>query len=198
MSTLYMIMEYGGLTLALICLVIAVILFIRWDIPKVIGDLTGQTQRRAIAKIQKERNRDMLSRDDELQSEPNSGRIKARVSDKPLTGVLNSEEKTASLHAAATDEDVTDVLTARASGDLSGRNLAGDGEEVTDVLTATGLEMRTTVLGGSDASGESATTVLGTGNNREIITLPDEQITESGTIIQVLELIVVHTKDVVA
>lgn len=212
MSTVYIIMAYGGLVLAALCLVAAVVLFITWDIPKVIGEMTGRTQRRAIAKIQENRQKDMQSHDQEIQTETNSGKIKARMSesmelkktrernsgvpDDPLTGVLQGEERTTFLHAAATDEDVTDVLTSNGNPRNTGQGRDTDGEEVTSILHASSME-QTPIRDQAAGSGDEKTTVLTTGNNREIIAIPDEVVQESGKIVQILELIVVHTEEMV-
>ena len=48
MSTVYTVMGYGGLVLAIACLVFAIVLFINWNIPKILGDITGHSQRKAI------------------------------------------------------------------------------------------------------------------------------------------------------
>ena len=54
MTTIYAILSYGGLTLAVISLAVSITLFIKWKIAKVFGDLTGRTQKKAIERIQKE------------------------------------------------------------------------------------------------------------------------------------------------
>ena len=51
METLYTIMLYGGIALAVICAVVAVILFVKLDIPKAIGIVTGSTARKQIEEI---------------------------------------------------------------------------------------------------------------------------------------------------
>lgn len=196
MSTLYIIMAYGGLALAVLCLVAAVILFIRWNIPKAIGEMTGNTQKRAIAKIQEERQKDMQLHDQAGQMKLNSGKIHARTSEEPLTDVLQGEEKTAFLHAAAADEDVTDVLTSNAAGSPD-RTKAQSGEEATSILHASSMNEQTTMLHKTNQSKEEETTVLGSGYNREIIMIPDEETQKPGVVIQILELIVTHTEDVV-
>ena len=54
MATVFTIMAYGGMALAVICLAIAIILFIKWDIRKVFGDITGRTERKTIERIRSE------------------------------------------------------------------------------------------------------------------------------------------------
>ena len=45
-ETICNVMLFGGIALAVVFAVIAVILFVKLDIPKVIGDLSGSTARK--------------------------------------------------------------------------------------------------------------------------------------------------------
>ena len=51
MATIYNIMLYGGLALAVIFAVTAIVLFFTLKIPKAIGDVTGSTARKKIEEI---------------------------------------------------------------------------------------------------------------------------------------------------
>ena len=81
MTTVFTIMSYGGMALAVICLIIAVILFIKWNIPKVFGDITGHTERKAIERIQQEGYEVNASRKVFLKSSGATGKIKVRRMD---------------------------------------------------------------------------------------------------------------------
>lgn len=50
-ETICNVMLFGGIALAVVFAVIAVILFVKLDIPKVIGDLSGSTARKQIKEI---------------------------------------------------------------------------------------------------------------------------------------------------
>lgn len=52
----YQIMFYGGLVLAIICIIVAIIVFNRLNMKKVIGDLTGANARIALKEIEKQHN----------------------------------------------------------------------------------------------------------------------------------------------
>ena len=52
-ETICNVMLFGGIALAVVFAVIAVILFVKLDIPKVIGDLSGSTARKQIKDAQK-------------------------------------------------------------------------------------------------------------------------------------------------
>ena len=51
MATIYNIMLYGGLALAVIFAVTVIVLFFTLKIPKAIGDVTGSTTRKKIEEI---------------------------------------------------------------------------------------------------------------------------------------------------
>ena len=223
MTTLYTIMSYGGIVLAVISLAAAIILFIKWDIPKIFGDITGQTEKKTIQRIQREGYEANASKQTAIKKKQDTGRIQVR---KSKTETLK-EDALPQTQAKAPDvrpgmeekadkreitnkllhvykpketEETTTVLHASASD-----------EEVTTVLQEMiSGEETTTVLSGA-VSGEEVTTVL-SGNTETIfhateqvlqeeepiegvIRLPGAQITDLGTVVKVLDFMITHTDE---
>lgn len=188
MSTVYTIMGYGGLVLALLSVVMAAVLFVKWNIPKIIGDITGHSQKKAIERIRKEGYEVSASKKAAIKNANETGRITIRRTD---TEEIRRQKK----ESAATKEE--ELLTVEQKP-VSGR------EEVTTVLEIAEPEQTTTVLNMTEP--EEVTTVLNTQEqeeattvlNQEVIILPPEIRTEEGTIQQVLELIVTHTNKTIS
>lgn len=187
MSTVYTVMGYGGLVLAIACLVFAIVLFINWNIPKILGDITGHSQRKAIERIQREGYEASASKQEAIRNVNETGKITIRKTDteeirmSQRESAAANEDTTTVLQQAAEDEDTTTVL-----------QQASEDEDTTTVLHQTDEDI-TTVLH-QTTEGEHATTVL----PNSVIQLPPEKITEEGTVQQVLELIVTHTDKVVS
>ena len=213
MSTVYTVMGYGGLVLAIACLVFAIVLFINWNIPKILGDITGHSQRKAIERIQREGYEASASKQEAIRNVNETGKIPIRKTDteeirasqresaaanEDITTGLNQEtedeDTTTVLHEAAEGEDTTTVLNQAAEDEDTTTVLqqASEDEDTTTVLHQAGEDI-TTVLH-QTTEGEHATTVLPNG----VIQLPPEKITDAGTVQQVLELIVTHTDKVVS
>lgn len=213
MSTVYTVMGYGGLVLAIACLVFAIVLFINWNIPKILGDITGHSQRKAIERIQREGYEASASKQEAIRNVNETGKITIRKTDteeirasqresaaanEDITTGLNQEtedeDTTTVLHEAAEGEDTTTVLNQAAEDEDTTTVLqqASEDEDTTTVLHQAGEDI-TTVLH-QTTEGEHATTVLPNG----VIQLPPEKITDAGTVQQVLELIVTHTDKVVS
>jgi Sec-independent protein translocase protein TatA len=76
MSVIYIAMEYGGMALAIVLCIVAVILFIKWNIPKVCGEVTGTTQKKAIERIRKEGYESHASKQAVLQKNKNAEAIR--------------------------------------------------------------------------------------------------------------------------
>ncbi len=187
MSTVYTVMGYGGLVLAIACLVFAIVLFINWNIPKILGDITGHSQRKAIERIQREGYEASASKQEAIRNVNETGKITIRKTDteeirmSQRESAAANEDTTTVLHQAAEDEDTTTVL-----------HQAVEDEDTTTVLHQTDEDV-TTVLH-QTTEGEHVTTVL----PNSVIQLPPEKITDAGTVQQVLELIVTHTDKVVS
>ncbi len=187
MSTVYTVMGYGGLVLAIACLVFAIVLFINWNIPKILGDITGHSQRKAIERIQREGYEASASKQEAIRNVNETGKITIRKTDteeirmSQRESAAANEDTTTVLHQAAEDEDTTTVL-----------HQSVEDEDTTTVLHQTDEDV-TTVLH-QTTEGEHVTTVL----PNSVIQLPPEKITDAGTVQQVLELIVTHTDKVVS
>jgi hypothetical protein len=162
-------MSYGGLAFAVICLAVAVIFFIRWNIPKVMGDVTGTNQKKTIEKIRRDGYEASASKQSYSGSETNSGTIRVRKTDTDELSKLQDEED-----EIAANEEETAVLSG-----------GGTSEAETAVLSGGGAsEAETAVLTESDSS-------------IDVIHLPAETYTPEGTVQQILELIITHTSEVV-
>ncbi|MDE7366136.1 MAG: hypothetical protein K2N24_02140 [Lachnospiraceae bacterium] len=204
MTTVFTIMSYGGMALAVICLVIAVILFIKWNIPKVFGDITGRTERKAIERIQQEGYEVNAPQKAFLKSSGASGKIKVR---KMNSGRLDSstgsemnhtdsplEERDTSRESAVTKEEkmTTAVLHVHDASEETTVLEQESAEPETVVLSGTSVEEETTVLNKA-----SATTILAENSVDGVINIPDECITQPGQVEKVLDFIITHTEAVI-
>lgn len=201
MTTVFTIMSYGGMALAVICLVIAVILFIKWNIPKVFGDITGRTERKAIERIQQEGYEVNAPQKVFPKSSGASGKIKVRkMNSGKLDGSTGSEtnhtdspleERDTSRESAVTKEEkmTTAVLHVH---DSSEETTVLEQEPETVVLSGTSVEEETTVLNKA-----SATTILAEDSVDGVINIPDECITQPGQVAKVLDFIITHTEVVI-
>ncbi len=81
-ETICNIMLFGGIALAVVFAVIAVILFVKLDIPKVIGDLSGSTARKQIKEIREKGYESVqgsgASKKDAIKSKDSTGKIEVR------------------------------------------------------------------------------------------------------------------------
>ena len=173
MATIYNIMLYGGLALAVIFAVTAIVLFFTLKIPKAIGDVTGSTARKKIEEIREKgyesvqgvgiskkeaiKNhttkisvRDVQSSESSKRAEKGRANYEKAVAD--IKNKKKNEDYLKSIHEEATDilhEDMQELA----------RNMYSD-EEATDVLRAEDDgEEETDVLRAED-DGEEATDVL--------------------------------------
>ena len=101
---------YGGMAFAIVMGITTIILFFAFNIPKIIGDLTGINAKRAINKL----------RDD--QTEDKKRGLSAKMSDSGRIKTPKSENKSA--ETMVLSEDVTQPLD----------NMPGEGSEETAVL----------------------------------------------------------------
>lgn len=174
MATVFTIMAYGGMALAVICLVIAIILFIKWDIRKVFGDITGRTERKTIERIRSEGYEMNASKQTSIKKSGETGRIRVRRTEtdsltketgqKDFSVTENSGAKSGQRESAATrEENLTNTV-------LHVYNPEGD----TMVLN-TSEEEDTTVLSSSE---EETTTVLSTSEeDTAVLSSPEEEDT---------------------
>ena len=186
MATIYNIMLYGGLALAVIFAVTAIVLFFTLKIPKAIGDVTGSTARKKIEEIREKgyesvqgvgiskkeaiKNhttkisvRDVQSSESSKRAEKGRANYEKAVAD--IKNKKKNEDYLKSIHEDATDilhEDMQelarDMYSDEEATDVLMEN--EDSEEATDVLRAEDdSEEATDVLRAED-DGEEATDVL--------------------------------------
>ena len=142
MAAFYNIMFYGGLTLAIIFAVIAIVLFFVLKIPKAVGEVTGSTAKKKIEEIREKGYESVqgagVSKKDAIKS--HSTKISVRDVNSSATkdalkkGRANYEKAVAELHSRneASGEEATDVLRE-------------DDSDVTDNLKSSGYHPAQTV-----------------------------------------------------
>ena len=186
MATIYNIMLYGGLALAVIFAVAAIVLFFTLKIPKAIGDVTGSTARKKIEEIREKgyesvqgvgiskkeaiKNhttkisvRDVQSSESSKRAEKGRANYEKAVAD--IKNKKKNEDYLKSIHEEATDilhEDMQELARNMYSDEEATDVLMEneDSEEATDVLRAEDDgEEETDVLRAED-DGEEATDVL--------------------------------------
>ena len=184
MATIYNIMLYGGLALAVIFAVTAIVLFFTLKIPKAIGDVTGSTARKKIEEIREKgyesvqgvgiskkeaiKNhttkisvRDVQSSESSKRAEKGRANYEKAVAD--IKNKKKNEDYLKSIHEEATDilhEDMQELAGNMYSDEEATDVLMEneDSEEATDVLRADDDEAATDVLRADDD--EAATDVL--------------------------------------
>ena len=194
MATVFTIMSYGGLVLAVICLIIAVILFIKWNIPKVFGNVTGHTQRRTIERIRKEGYEANATKQSAIKAAGETGKITVRKTetDSLQTGRTKKQSKNVTVgtppianparrETAVTKENVTNtVFQVYQPGEVETTVLSDPaGGEETMVLNQSNSEEQTTVL--NQPNSEEQTTVLNQSNSEEQTTVLNQPGAENQT-----------------
>ena len=173
MATIYNIMLYGGLALAVIFAVTAIVLFFTLKIPKAIGDVTGSTARKKIEEIREKgyesvqgvgiskkeaiKNhttkisvRDVQSSESSKRAEKGRANYEKAVAD--IKNKKKNEDYLKSIHEEATDilhEDMQELA----------RNMYSD-EEATDVLMENEDSEEATDVHRAEDDGEEETDVL--------------------------------------
>ena len=173
MATIYNIMLYGGLALAVIFAITAIVLFFTLKIPKAIGDVTGSTARKKIEEIREKgyesvqgvgiskkeaiKNhttkisvRDVQSSESSKRAEKGRANYEKAVAD--IKNKKKNEDYLKSIHEEATDilhEDMQELA----------RNMYSD-EEATDVLMENEDSEEATDVLRADDDGEEETDVL--------------------------------------
>lgn len=173
MATVFTIMAYGGMALAAICLAIAIILFIKWDIRKVFGDITGRTERKTIERIRSEGYEMNASKQTSIKKSGDTGRIRVRRTEtdslaketgqKDFSVTENADAKSGQRESAATRE-----------GNLTNTVLHVYSQEE-DTMVLNTSEEATTVLSSPE---EESTTVLSTSEEETaVLSSPEEEAT---------------------
>ena len=186
MATIYNIMLYGGLALAVIFAVTAIVLFFTLKIPKAIGDVTGSTARKKIEEIREKgyesvqgvgiskkeaiKNhttkisvRDVQSSESSKRAEKGRANYEKAVAD--IKNKKKNEDYLKSIHEEATDilhEDMQELARNMYSDEEATDVLMEneDSEEATDVLRAEDDSEETTDVLRAEDDGEEATDVL--------------------------------------
>lgn len=153
----YRLIFYAGIVLSIVCLLLAITLFFFLKIPAVIGDLSGSTERKAIASI---RNRNESG-------ENGFGAGKLEIGN---SGNLSGKVRDLSKVRGNTDGMGFVVNTAK----FNTNALASEARESYETTLLTQESNETTVLGGNETTvlGGNETTVLGgTGTTNETTVL---------------------------
>ena len=204
MENIYEICFYGGLTLAIIFLIVSVVLFIVLKIPKVIGELTGKSAKKGIKEMKDGvPGRDSISKREQAKYyNQGSGKITAREgvsaekrkenrdnttdllkSKKPAqedTEILGAEEKTydpeeTEVLSGGNDEESTDVLT---SGDDDSTDVLASGDDDSTDVLASEDDDSTDVLTSED---DDSTDVLVSEENATDVLRVWDDVDENGT-----------------
>ena len=200
-ETICNVMLFGGIALAVVFAVIAVILFVKLDIPKVIGDLSGSTARKQIKEI-REKGYESLqgsgaSKKDAIKSKGSTSKIEVR----DIKGKSASEEvsrkgnerykkavdelnKSRSHHhirpEEADSEKATDILRPEEDYEKETDVLRSeeDYEQETDVLRADDEYERETDILTSEDEADAATDVLSTDSDATDVLSTDDDATD--------------------
>ena len=156
MESVYEICFYGGLILAILLLIAAILLFILLKIPRVFGELTGRTAKKGIQDLKKGVSTDhsVAKKEQAKYYNQGTGKIKARETVSEKTRKENQDDTT-DLLRPETDTDETEVLGA---GKYKNAGKFRDGDE-TEVLGAeTNVEDEATDVLVSGGDGTDDTT----------------------------------------
>ena len=218
MATVYNVMLYGGLILAIIFAIIAIVLFVVLKVPKAIGIVTGSTERKSVEEIREKGYESVqgmgASKKDAIKNHTSKISVRDVESSaavkKEKKGRANYEKAIADLQNAKkgdmrelTDEEATNVLRYDEDGEEATDVLRydEDGEEATDVLRYDeDGEEATDVLRTDD---EEATDVLRVGDDEEAtdVLKVDAQGEEkvrgahSGAVKMIMDVVVVHSEE---
>ena len=165
-ETICNIMLFGGIALAVVFAVVAVILFIKLDIPKVIGDLSGSTARKQIREIREKGYESVqgsgASKKDAIKSKDSTGKIEVRDIKRKTSRSEELEKKGNERYQKAVNELKKEQQSRMDEFERETDILQGpdDYERETDILSAdAGYDEATDVLTPEDDADE-ATDVL--------------------------------------
>lgn len=201
MTTVFTVMSYGGMTLAVICLIIAVVLFIKWNIPKVFGDITGRTERKAVERIRQEGYEVNASKRVFPKASGATGKIRVR---KMESGRLDSRTAGSQTASPLEARDTSRESVVTKEGDVMPTEpQTRIVPEETTVLEPESTELETVVLSSTSIVEEEtmvlneapATTILAESSVDGVIQIPEECLTETGKVAKVLDLVITHTED---
>lgn len=168
MEKVYEICFYGGLILAILLVIAAIILFIVLKIPRVFGELTGRSAKKGIQDIKNASGTELnvAKKEQAKYYNQGTGKIKVRETVSEKTRKENRDDTTDLLRTdtdidntdetevlgagkyAEKDSDATEVLGSEVPVDDDATDvLVGDGDDdATDVLTSNGDDDATDVL----------------------------------------------------
>ena len=177
MESVYEICFYGGLILAILLLIAAILLFILLKIPRVFGELTGRTAKKGIQDLKKGVSTDhsVAKKEQAKYYNQGTGKIKARETVSEKTRKENQDDTT-DLLRPETDTDETEVLGA---GKYKNAGKFRDGDE-TEVLGAeTNVEDEATDVlvsggGGTDDTTDVLTSDDGADDATEVLAAEEE------------------------
>lgn len=177
MENVYEICFYGGLILAILLLIAAILLFILLKIPRVFGELTGRTAKKGIQDLKKGVSTDqsVAKKEQAKYYNQGTGKIKARETVSEKTRKENQDDTT-DLLKPKTDTDETEVLGA---GKYKNAGKFRDGDE-TEVLGAeTNVEDEATDVlvsggGGTDDTTDVLTSDDGADDATEVLAAEEE------------------------
>lgn len=182
MRSVYEACFYGGLILAILLLVLAIILFIVLKIPRVFDELTGRAAKKAMqGKKDGTDTKNSISKQEQKKYyNQSTGKITIRQSTAVPQSVNDDK-------ADLDDEEATDVLTWSGDGVASGSEVrAGHDPEITEVLSEDKPKKRKKVKTPTEFLAtqvdEEATDVLSTENDEEatdvLVTKGDDGATD--------------------
>lgn len=155
MNSSFMNIFYVAIVLAVIFLILAIVLFFVFNIPKIVGSLTGKTSKREIKKIREGNSASGVKK--YKSSIVNEQR--GKVTDKIVSGELVKQKD------INFGEVNTDKLSANETTVLNNQNNSSDETTVLSTDIQSGNE--TTVLSNQNSNFDENTTVLGTNNRFE-------------------------------
>lgn len=166
---MFRIMFLTGLAFTILFLLLSIILFVKNDVAKLIGDVTGWNARRAIKRIN-EKGAEEISKTQAIKTEVSNVLVRSADTTNPIHKKLELKPKQSILAAIheAQGKPVEEVFQAEDEMIvLAGKEVAGTEQEKTTVLPGEENEL-TAVLG----EGDELTTVLSEGD--ELTTVLEE------------------------
>ena len=165
---LYNVLAFGGLILAILFLILTIVLFFVMNIPKVVGAVTGTTQKKTIERI-KQGGYESKSKKDAIHKDQTEIRVRNTSTD---VETFTDEQKQPEVKPAAAppkqEQPKAPAYTGFASRGKKGKSKGNDSEEATEILGANEMKYSvgdmeaTEVLSGSseENTSETATDVL--------------------------------------
>lgn len=188
-ETICNVMLFGGIALAIIFAIVAVVLFVKLDIPKVIGDLSGSTARKQIKEIREKGYESVqgsgASKQDAIKAKDSSGKIEVRDIKRKMSesGELSKrsneryKKAVSELNKAGSGKLQEDADYDRETDIL---NDIDDFERETDILSVEDDYERETDILMAENDGEDSTDILSTGDEEstDILSMDDEESTD--------------------